>query len=318
VPRRLVITNGDWTTRHEMGEASIVVGRDPNCDLFFVNQKLSRRHARFEPGPDGVRLVDLGSRNGVWVNERKIQNHLLAAGDSIRLGGLRIVFEEEDVEPTVDLRRTDSTVTFDSDAVGAEGGTATVIPEGQDPPESEGTIPPKETDSESPDGTVVLPGGTPASGDDERTVVLRGSDSTADSAGDATVVLNTEEKPGASTRILAPSSPTEEHADDEPLLIPEPETLADRLRRRVAALSPSTELSAALFTLSLVFGGLLAWIARSTPPAAGILFGLVLAAIWARLGTLLARHLLVGPIATRDAQAREDDGEGPADREDTT
>ena len=98
--KRLIITNGDWTTSHEIGESAIVIGRDPSCDLFFVNQKLSRRHARVEPGPDGVKLIDLGSRNGMWVNEERVGERWLQPGDAIRLGGLRIGFEEDSPPPS--------------------------------------------------------------------------------------------------------------------------------------------------------------------------------------------------------------------------
>jgi hypothetical protein len=67
--------------------------------LFFADQKLSRRHARFDPGPEGVELVDLGSRNGTWVNERAVQHHRLVPGDILRLGGLRILLEEDEPPP---------------------------------------------------------------------------------------------------------------------------------------------------------------------------------------------------------------------------
>ena len=293
--KRLVITNGEWTTRHEIGEAAIVIGRDPNCDLFFVNQKLSRRHARVEPGPDGVRLVDLGSRNGIWVNEKKIGEHLLASGDSVRLGGLQIVYEEEDAEPTLELGQIDSTAML---LGGAEVETLK-----------------KETDSQletvTPvvsDVTVLLP---KAQEDDDRTVMPRDADSTPDS-GAATVILGGGGEPtpaelDVSTRPLPPSDATQRIAGEDQILVPEPEPLAVRVKQSVATLRWQTKFSAALFGLSVLFCALLVWVIGVGSPVALVLFGLLLAGLWARLATVLARKLLVGPVAKlrRDADALE-------------
>ena len=66
---KLIIRHGERVTEHPIDDHPLVVGRDPQCDLFFADKKLSRRHARFERDGDGIRLVDLGSRNGCWVNE---------------------------------------------------------------------------------------------------------------------------------------------------------------------------------------------------------------------------------------------------------
>jgi predicted component of type VI protein secretion system len=92
---KLIIHHGDRVTEHELGEAPLTIGRDPECDLFFADKKLSRKHARVERVGVGFRLVDLESRNGSWVNEVRVEARDLAPGDEIRLGGLRIAIERE-------------------------------------------------------------------------------------------------------------------------------------------------------------------------------------------------------------------------------
>ena len=314
--RRLVITNGDWTTRQEIGETDIVIGRDPNCDLFFVNQKLSRRHARFEPVPDGVRLVDLGSRNGVWVNEKKIDQHLLAPGDTIRLGGLRIVFEEEDADPSPELG-VDTAVLEGVDATVALSGRAlATLAVRPATPAKEDASRPQEMDSESPDATVVLslPLVQPVQlGQDDRTVMLRDVDSIPGPDVTATVVLGAggaarSEQPTAdgSTRIFTPSEATQTVAsDDEPILVPEPEPLVVRVREQLSAWPWPRKFSATLFGLSVLLGGLLVVLIRAGSWVVGILFGLLFASLLARLATVLARKLLVEPVVRlgRDADA---------------
>lgn len=50
------------------GEMSI--GRDESCELRLPDPNVSRRHARLEAGPSGVRVRDLGSTNGTSVDGR--------------------------------------------------------------------------------------------------------------------------------------------------------------------------------------------------------------------------------------------------------
>ncbi len=47
--------------------ASIVIGRDPQCDLHLDNPKWSRRHAAIHLDSEGLFLEDLGSRNGTLI-----------------------------------------------------------------------------------------------------------------------------------------------------------------------------------------------------------------------------------------------------------
>jgi HAMP domain-containing protein len=123
---RLIIRHGDRVTEHEIGEHPLIIGRDPQCDLFFADKKLSRRHARFERDGKEVRLVDLGSRNGSWVNDERVETRLVTAGDSMRLGSLLIsLFEESEPEP-----EEDSTVYLPAEAAAAdESGTVMLSPE---------------------------------------------------------------------------------------------------------------------------------------------------------------------------------------------
>jgi len=89
----LIITHGNRTIRRELGDKPTIVGRDPGCDLFFADKRLSRQHARFEATETGVRLVDLESRNGTWVNQTRIKEVILTPDDTIRIGSLTISLE---------------------------------------------------------------------------------------------------------------------------------------------------------------------------------------------------------------------------------
>ena len=64
-----------------------VVGRAVDCGLRLAGGLVSRYHARFRHCPEGLVLEDLGSRNGVLVNQIKITAAtLLKHGDTIGIG----------------------------------------------------------------------------------------------------------------------------------------------------------------------------------------------------------------------------------------
>jgi protease PrsW len=86
-------------------DGAVVLGRDESCAVRFLDERLvSRRHA--EVRAEGGRLFvrDLGSRNGTFVNGRRVSTAELRPGDTLRLGAegpvLRVVSDEASlVEP---------------------------------------------------------------------------------------------------------------------------------------------------------------------------------------------------------------------------
>jgi transcriptional regulator with AAA-type ATPase domain len=72
----------------------LTIGRDEASAVCLTGNDVSRRHAilHIDPGsPDspvsGVRIADLGSRNGVRVNGRPVSEAQIGVGDVVRLGG---------------------------------------------------------------------------------------------------------------------------------------------------------------------------------------------------------------------------------------
>jgi pSer/pThr/pTyr-binding forkhead associated (FHA) protein len=62
----------------------LVVGRDRQCDLVIDSPLISREHARLLFTPEGMRLQDLGSTNGTFVNgQRIVGDALLHPGDRV-------------------------------------------------------------------------------------------------------------------------------------------------------------------------------------------------------------------------------------------
>ncbi len=76
----------------------ITLGRTANNDVIIADVQVSKFHAFFRLGPDGVRyeLADAGSRNGTTVRGRKLEPRgpaqLLAFGDLLGFGKLEFSF----------------------------------------------------------------------------------------------------------------------------------------------------------------------------------------------------------------------------------
>jgi predicted component of type VI protein secretion system len=71
----------------------ITLGRDKSSDIPLSDIVTSRKHAEVFPGPNGFYIRDLGSSNGVMVNQTKIDNpYLLSHGDRIIIGGTLIYY----------------------------------------------------------------------------------------------------------------------------------------------------------------------------------------------------------------------------------
>jgi DNA-binding NtrC family response regulator len=81
---------GEW---HEVGTDPVVVGRNAACQIVIDDSKVSAVHAEFVATPVGVRLRDLGSRNGTYVGGVRIGDVYLSGNTKLRIGETEIQFE---------------------------------------------------------------------------------------------------------------------------------------------------------------------------------------------------------------------------------
>jgi hypothetical protein len=81
--------------RTALPERGATIGRSRACEIVVDDAGVSRRHAEIRLGPDGWRLHDLGSTNGVSVDGVLLEvAHLLSDGERIELGSTVLRFEE--------------------------------------------------------------------------------------------------------------------------------------------------------------------------------------------------------------------------------
>ncbi len=82
---------------HRLRQAPMIIGRERSCELYVDDPSISRQHARFRAESDGYVVEDLGSKNGILVNDEPCSTRRLQDGDQILIGSTNVVFKDSDV-----------------------------------------------------------------------------------------------------------------------------------------------------------------------------------------------------------------------------
>jgi len=94
-----VISGGDKVDYYPLGKRTNVIGRDESVPIQVVDKQVSRKHMqiRFDKERECYYAIDMTSRNGVFINGKKIDDEtLLADGDQIRVGDTDVLFTLKD------------------------------------------------------------------------------------------------------------------------------------------------------------------------------------------------------------------------------
>jgi hypothetical protein len=84
--RMVLVVDGKDDKVFALRHDTNTIGRHPKSEIELPFTEISRRHAEIRLGPEGFRIVDLKSNNGVFVNGQKVQEQVLADGDLIQIG----------------------------------------------------------------------------------------------------------------------------------------------------------------------------------------------------------------------------------------
>lgn len=234
---RLLVTNSKANVKKVVLRGDTVIGRSSDCNLRIASQEVSRQHCSILVTENQVRLRDLGSANGTYLNGERIKAHIdvpLPTGSELEVGNVRFVVEHDAPLPSGE---PDSTAEVPNAAVAAAVSRKT--DREQDPPvaapvEDEWRGEPQlpvdaedRDDRSSEDATMRVEASAPAddpspsqflgslaaSDSDESPAESRSSDSTIDER------LAVDEAEAADTVDFFPSTgppPTAQPAADEP------------------------------------------------------------------------------------------------------
>src|SRR4051812_8984655 len=77
-------------TRHPFRHPRVAVGRKRDNDLSLSDEGVSHQHCEFVSENGFFVVRDLGSQNGTYVNDRRVDEARLRDGDEVRIGATRI------------------------------------------------------------------------------------------------------------------------------------------------------------------------------------------------------------------------------------
>ena len=81
------------STRHDLGDEKLVIGRSRECDITLDDPNVSRRHAEIRRENGAFWIVDLKSTNGIEVNGERVERARLNHSDTILIGKTELTFE---------------------------------------------------------------------------------------------------------------------------------------------------------------------------------------------------------------------------------
>ena len=101
-----VLSGSQSGTSIPLPEGKFLIGREQDCHLRPNSELVSRHHCAFTTDSFSVRVRDLGSTNGTFVNDEPVRGMtVLKAGDRVRVGKLDLVVVV-DGRPVVDAEDT--------------------------------------------------------------------------------------------------------------------------------------------------------------------------------------------------------------------
>jgi pSer/pThr/pTyr-binding forkhead associated (FHA) protein len=93
----LIVVSGRLSgTRIPVGGQTVSVGKGPATLQIDDDPTVSTRHAEIRAERGGIVVADLGSTNGTFVNNQRVQGVMaLSDGDLVRFGNTQIKFRTE-------------------------------------------------------------------------------------------------------------------------------------------------------------------------------------------------------------------------------
>lgn len=92
VPVLIVRKGAEVGERFYLEQPKVTIGRDPESDIFLNDVTVSRAHAVVHVNGNEVRVEDVGSLNGTYVNDAIVAEAVLTSGDTVQVGRFQMVY----------------------------------------------------------------------------------------------------------------------------------------------------------------------------------------------------------------------------------
>jgi pSer/pThr/pTyr-binding forkhead associated (FHA) protein len=71
-----------------------IIGRAQTADVVVLSPQITRHHTRIMAQRGKFFVMDLGSSNGTWLNEARVETHVLSQGDIIGVSDVKFRYQE--------------------------------------------------------------------------------------------------------------------------------------------------------------------------------------------------------------------------------
>jgi pSer/pThr/pTyr-binding forkhead associated (FHA) protein len=95
MPTFTISVNNKVLGTYVVKKTVISIGRSRTNTISIASKAVSRNHVRIETTAEGWTITDLGSLNGTYVNDIRINSAFLSEGDRITVGAYAITFSPE-------------------------------------------------------------------------------------------------------------------------------------------------------------------------------------------------------------------------------
>jgi DNA-binding NtrC family response regulator len=103
-----VVSGPDRGLQGVTEQAELTIGTDRSCDIVLTDPTVSRHHLALTSGPDGLRLRDLGSKNGTRVGRMLVESATLLGAAIVEIGATAIRFDAHRDDGSEPMAESDS------------------------------------------------------------------------------------------------------------------------------------------------------------------------------------------------------------------
>jgi len=103
-----------------VAKSLMVIGRGENCDVQIPLENVSRRHCEITLAGADVKVKDLASSNGTYVNNRRINESPLKAGDRLVIGPVVFTVQIDGQPDTIEPQKTRGEKAKDAKSAGVD------------------------------------------------------------------------------------------------------------------------------------------------------------------------------------------------------
>ena len=75
-------------------DGALAIGSSEDNALVLTDPSVSRYHLELRRTASGIQVLDLGSRNGTWLNNVRIERAIVPAGTRLKIGDTTLAVED--------------------------------------------------------------------------------------------------------------------------------------------------------------------------------------------------------------------------------